>query len=72
MLNNQLVPEVMWQQLAKITTPSECHCKCGTTFESLSHYVGKQTRSISRESCPSCGSCRLAYALPSKNPPKKA
>ena len=60
----QIIPESMWLSLSKFTSPSECHCKCGETFVSLAYYIGRKTRSLSQQSCPSCGSIEMDYVLP--------
>lgn len=67
MTQSFLIPEKLWQDLIKRkTTPSECHCKCGTIFLSLSYYVGKKTKDVIQDACPSCGSWEMDIILPQK------
>jgi len=59
------MPDAFWQDLVRQrNTPSECHCKCGEIFFSLSHYIGKKTKNITQTCCPSCGSWEMDYVIP--------
>jgi hypothetical protein len=62
----QFLPECLWQELIKNNLESECHCKCGEVFYSLSCYIGKKTKDVTQKNCPACGSWDMNLVLPPK------